>query len=319
MKVYRRMDIGTAKPPLEARQKIKYHLIDVVEPSESFSVGMFLEQTLAAIDDIKSRGKPVIAVGGTALYIKALLQGLFNGPGSDETIRQNLKLRAQAEGLEKLHQELSRIDPEAASRIHQNDAKRIIRALEVFQLTGTPISAFQTQWYQQQSLDVPASNTHDAIRTTNDAQRPMPLPLPASPVHRVPCTVHRAPDSRNWTIIGLRSEKEIESKRINARVKKMIDQGLVDEVKSLLAEDKPLSKQAACAIGYTEIIDYLNGKTSLDDAIELVKKNSRYLAKHQRTWFRSFRNVNWLDLAPDESPDQILQRAMEIIKTETPS
>jgi len=277
MKVYRRMDIGTAKPPKEARQRIKYHLIDIVEPSDSFSVAAFLNAALAAIEQIKSRNKPIIAVGGTALYVKALLQGLFEGPGSDERIRSQLRKRAQDEGLAKLYDELIQVDPITAQRIHQNDAKRIIRALEVYQITGKPISSFQKQWNRR--------NTHDARRKTK----------------------------YDWTIIGLRREKSDTNSRINKRVKKMIADGFVDEVKSLLAEEKPLSKQASCAIGYAEIIEYLSGRKTLEDTIELMKKNTRRLAKGQRTWFKTFQNVHWLDIEPEESPEKILSRALAIV------
>jgi len=273
MKVYRRMDIGTAKPPKEIRSQLPYHLIDVIEPSDSFSVARFLELAHAAIDDIKSRDKPLVAVGGTALYIKALLFGLFEGPGADKKIRNELKTQAQADGLDKLYEQFKKIDPDAAGRISSNDAKRIIRAMEVYKLTGKPISSFQSQWNQS--------------------------------------------SSSNWTIIGLRREKTEESKRINARVKKMIDAGLVDEVKNLLTEEKPISDQARCAIGYAEIIDLLNGQISLDDAIELIKKNTRKLAKAQRTWFKTFKNVHWLNLAPDETIDSILPRAQRTLNNET--
>ncbi len=296
MKVYRRMDIGTAKPPKEARQQIPYHLIDLVEPSDSFNVARFLELADNAIQQIKQKGKNIIAVGGTALYIKALLYGLFDGPGADPQIRAELKARAETDGLEPLHEELKKVDPDSASRVSPNDAKRIIRALEVFKLTGKPISVFQTQWPQEQS--------------------------------------------HNWTIIGLRREKTEESKRINARVKRMIDAGLVDEVKRLLTEDKPLSDQARCAIGYAEIIDHLSaarlpqlggpeanggaggetsplggaGRTTLDDAVELIKKNTRKLAKAQRTWFKTFKDVCWLNLAADEPADQILTRTKHLLE-----
>jgi tRNA dimethylallyltransferase len=286
MKVYRRMNIGTAKPPKEIRDQIPYHLIDVVEPCDSFSVARFLELANAAIKDIQSRNKPachgrlasgesrrVVAVGGTALYIKSLLYGLFEGPGTNEQIRAELKTQAEVEGLQSLYKQLQKIDPDTANKISSNDARRIIRALEVYKLTGQPISRFQQQWN--------ADNKH------------------------------------NWIIIGLRREKPEESKRINARVKKMIDAGLVDEVKKLLAEPKPLSDQARCAIGYAEIIDHLAGKTSLDDAIELIKKNTRKLAKAQRTWFKTFKNVHWLTLAPDETSDQTLSRAKSLLNYET--
>ncbi len=272
MKVYRRMDIGTAKPPQEARQRVKYHLIDIVEPSDSFSVGAFREAALEAMKQIKSRNMPVIAVGGTALYIKALLYGLFEGPGTNQQIRDELKTRAQEQGLAELHHELTKIDPIAAERINPNDSKRIIRALEVHQLTGKPISSLQKQWDRRDAK-------HD------------------------------------WTIIGLRREKTEESKRINSRVKNMIADGFVDEVKALLAEEKPLSRQARCAIGYAEIIEYLNGQISLEEATELIKKNTRRLAKNQRTWFRTFKNVYWLDIEPDESPEKILSRTKIFVES----
>ena len=272
MKVYRRMDIGTAKPPQQARRRIKYHLIDIVEPSDSFSVGAFRDAALGAIEQIKSRNMPVIAVGGTALYIKALLYGLFEGPGTDQQIRAELKARAQAEGLVELYSELTKIDPTAAERINPNDSKRIIRALEVYQLTGKPISSLQKQWDKQETK-------HDS------------------------------------TIIGLRREKTDANGRINKRVKNMIAAGLVDEVKSLLAEEKPLSKQARCAIGYAEIIEYLNGYISLEEATELIKKNTRRLAKNQRTWFKTFKNVHWLDIEPDETPEQILTRTKTFMES----
>ena len=270
MKVYRRMDVGTAKPPKEARAALKYHLIDVVEPSDSFSVGAFLELAYKAIEQIKSRKKPIIAVGGTALYIKALLYGLFEGPGTNEQIRAELRARAQAEGLAQLYRELTKIDPAAADRISPNDSKRIIRALEVYKTTGKPISSLQKQFNAKK------------------------------PVH-------------DWTIIGLRREKIDANNRINRRVKKMIAAGLVDEVRSLLAEEKPLSPQARCAIGYAEIIDYLTGQIGLENATELIKKKTRRLAKNQRTWFKTFKNVHWLDIEPNEPLEKTLDRTKALL------
>jgi len=271
MKVYRRMDIGTAKPPRQARERIKYHLIDVVEPSEAFNVGSFLDLAYDAIEQIKGRKKRIIAVGGTALYMKALLYGLFEGPGSDKQIRAELQAEAENEGLEQLYRQLTEIDPVTAERIGRRDCKRIIRALEVYKITGKPISSLQQQF---------------------DSEKPL----------------------HDWTIIGLRREKSVESSRINQRVKKIIAAGLVDEVKGLLAEEKPLSQQARCAIGYAEIIDYLNGKISLEDTTELIKKNTRRFAKNQRTWFKTFKDVNWLDIAPDELPGKILSRTKTIVE-----
>jgi tRNA dimethylallyltransferase len=266
MKVYRRMNVGTAKPSA-------YHLIDVVEPSEGFSVGRYLELAENAVKDISSRNRPVIFAGGTAMYIKALLYGLFDGAGTDESVRQVLKARIESEGIAAMHTELARKDVAAGQRIHPNDSKRIIRALEVIELTGKPISAHQQQW-----------------------ETPIPRPL------------------ENWTIVGLRREKTDASHRINMRVKRMFDEGLIDEVRALLAEPLPLSQQARCAIGYAEAIEHLAGGPSINETIELVKKNTRKFAKSQRTWFKTFGDVHWLDAGADETSQSLLGRAMAVVR-----
>jgi tRNA dimethylallyltransferase len=206
------------------------------------------------------------------MYIKALLYGIFEGPGSDEKIREKLRSRIAAEGSALLHKKLTEVDPVAAQRIHPNDARRIVRALEVYELTGKAISSFQHQF---------------------DAEN----------------------ISRDFKIIGLRRQKEHASSRINMRVKRMVEEGLVDEVRALLAEDKPLSKQAASAIGYAEMIDHLNGMMSLEKAFEKIKINTRRLAKAQRTWFKTFKDVNWLDIAEDQTTEDILSRTMDMLES----
>jgi tRNA dimethylallyltransferase len=273
MKVYRRMDIGTAKPGLERRRVVKHHLIDVVEPSESFSVGRYVELADQVIEDLQTKQHPIIAVGGTAMYLRALLEGIFDGPAADPKIRQRLKDQAVQIGLDKLHARLAQVDPDSAQRIHPNDLKRIVRALEVYELTGKPISSFHTHF-----------------RSGN----------------------YR----RNWRLIGLRREKEDAAHRINKRVRSMIEMGLVDEVKSLLAEPNGLSKQAAQALGYAEIIEHLQGKMDLDDAVEKIKINTRRLAKAQRTWFRSFQDVCWFDLLPDDPPERSAEAIMNYLPRE---
>jgi tRNA dimethylallyltransferase len=273
MKVYRRMDIGTAKPPLEVRRRLDYHLMDIREPSESFNVRQFLDEAKSATKGIEARGKPAIAVGGTAMYIKALLYGLFEGPGGDLEIRETLRRRQQREGSEPLHAELTEVDPEAASRIHPNDSKRIIRALEVYYLTGRPISTFQQQWTDQ---------------------------TPAQP-------------SGEWFVVGLQRRRDVERRRINARVKRMLEEGLAEEVEALLHKKPPMSEQARSAIGYAEMIEHLEGRISLDRAVELVKRNSRRLAKQQRGWFRRFKGVHWLDIGADEDTQSIFERAKSLV------
>jgi tRNA dimethylallyltransferase len=270
MKVYRRMDIGTAKPSLERRNAVKHHLIDIFEPSESCSAAKFLDLTHQAMENVKSASKPMIAAGGTALYTKTLLYGMFEGPPANEEIRNELKERINLEGTARLHRELAEVDPEAGERIHPNDARRIVRAIEVYKLTGKPISSFQSQFSAEKPLD-------------------------------------------DWKIIGLRRPKEHASSRINLRIKKMVENGLLGEVENLLAEDAPLSKQATAAIGYAEIIDHLNREISLDEAIERIKVNTRRFAKSQRTWFKTFKNVTWLDVEEEETPKNILQRTLQLL------
>lgn len=271
MKVYRRMDIGTAKPSPERRAAVPHHLLDVVEPSEVFSVARFVEHAGAAIDEITGRGRRVLAVGGTALYLKGLIDGLFEGPSADPEIRREIRARAEREGNEALHAELAAVDPESAARIHRNDMRRIERALEVYRLTGSPISALQTQW--------------DCERTRYDCH-----------------------------IVGLRRDKDDHSRRSNARIKRMIEAGLVDEVRGLLAEPVPMSDQARQALGYAEIIDHLQGDVSLTDAIEAIKIHTRQFAKHQRTWFRRFRQARWVDLAEDDAVDAAVLRVREALE-----
>lgn len=288
MQVYRRMDIGTAKPTPAERAAARHHLIDVVEPSESFSVARFVELADAAIADITARGKSVLAVAGTPLYLMGLMYGMFDGPSADESFRAALRERAAREGTPALHVELTATDPAAAARIHPNDLKRIERALEVHRLTGRPLSAMQTQW--------------DAAH----------LRYPA-------------------VVVGIRREKEDTSRRINHRVRQMIDAGLFDEVRSLLGEQRdettpspfkgegrgegaPLSEQARQAVGYAEILAHLRGECSLDDAIEQIKINTRRLAKHQRTWFRKFPMTQWVDVREDEPDESVSRRLLEMIQ-----
>ena len=265
MKVYRRMDIGTAKPPKEQRQQIRHHLIDVVEPSESFSLGQYIERSEQVIESLIAVKRPIIAAGGTAMYIRGLLEGIFDGPPAHAALRQSLKEQAEEHGTAALHERLKRCDPQSAQRIHPNDLKRIIRALEVMELTGKPISSFQTQF-----------------RSGN----------------------YRWP----WTLIALRRDREDAAGRINRRVKQMVAAGLIDEVQSLLAEPAGLSEQAAQAVGYAEIIDYLAGKRTQEQAVEQIKINTRRFAKSQRTWFRSFTGVHWLDLKPDDTVPEVADR-----------
>jgi tRNA dimethylallyltransferase len=273
MKIYRRMDIGTAKPSAEVRAALPHHCLDIVEPSESFNVARYVEYADRAVADIRAASHVPLAVGGTSLYIKALAEGLFDGPAADPDVRRQLLARAESEGLPALHAELAWKDPQAAQRIHPNDAKRIIRALEVHLATGLQISELQHQW-------------------------------------------DTGPCRYDCVMIGLRREKEDLHRRINLRVKKMVDAGLRDEAAGLLAEPAPISPQAAQAVGYAEMFDHLRGRCSLEDAIEAIKINTRKLAKKQRTWHRRWTTVQWIDCRPDDTAEDTAHQILERIRFE---
>ncbi len=275
--VYREMNIGTAKPDAELLAQTPHFLIDIIDPTEFYSAWNFVRDARLLIEQIEQRGNIPLLVGGTMMYYHALENGLNELPQADFAVRARLDAEANKIGWIGMHEKLATVDPASADRIKANDSQRIQRALEVYEITGRPISGFQQQW--------DTHNTQYAIGNT----------------------------THNWTIIGLRREKADAGSRINKRVKKMIASGLVDEVKSLLAEEKPLSKQARCAIGYAEIIEYLAGRSGLEDATELIKKNTRRLAKSQRTWFKTFKNAKWLNIDVEESPEEILKRTKALL------
>lgn len=256
MQVYRHMDIGTAKPSAAERARVPHHLIDLVEPNEDFTVARFVDLADAAIEHARRRGVPLIATGGTPLYYKAVFEGLFDGPGADPSIRDRLNATDPAE----LHERLSQVDPPAAARIHRNDRKRLVRALEIYELTGKPISSFQTAWAEQ-------TTRHEAVR------------------------------------IGLSWDREALNRRINARVRQMMDAGWAEEIRRLLERYGTLSRTASEATGYAELIAYCRGQVALDDAVERIKIATRQLARRQMKWFRRFGRVNWL---PGDQPPQVL-------------
>ena len=249
MTVYRGMDIGTAKPSPAERQEIPHHLLDVVEPDQPFTVARFVEMADAVI---ASATTPLISTGGTPLYYKSLFQGLFDGPPADLDLRQRLL----DQGNVALHAKLQEVDPAAAARIHLNDSKRLVRALEVWELTGQPITYWQQEW------------------STGKLR-------------------HKA------TFVGLLWDKEPLNRRINARVKGMMDAGWLDEVRTLLTRYGTLSQTAAEATGYAELIQHTQGRMTLIDAVEHTKIATRQLARKQMKWFRRFADVRWL---PGDTP-----------------
>lgn len=250
--IFRAMDIGTAKPTKDEQRGIPHHLIDIVDPGDAFTVAHWLDAANAAIDGIRARGAVPIVVGGTHLYIKALLDGMFDGPGADEALRQTLRAMAMAD----LRAELERVDPTAAARIHPNDERRTIRALEVYRLTGTPISAHQRQWDANASGEGGPSSDRVLVAI-------------------------------EWPVDALNT-------RINSRVKDMVARGLVDEVRGLWAAGR-FGAQSREAVGYKQLIEHFERGSAkhptLEDAIEQVKIKTRHVGKAQRTWIRRLRTT----------------------------
>ena len=255
MAVYKGMDVGTAKPTVKEREIAKFHLIDVAEPTKPFSVGDFQRMASDAIDDILLRNPPAIVVGGSGLYIRAAIDGLnLDIPERNEDLRDRLERQAHEYGNEYVHRRLSRVDPVSAERIHPNNLKRVIRAIEIYEATGTPASVF----------------------FDNDARR--------GP---------RYPNAR-W--FGLEMKRDLLYKRIELRVDKMIEEGLIDEVTGLLERGIDPDLPSMQGLGYKEIAGYIRGEYGKDEAISLLKRNTRRFAKRQYTWFRADSRVKWIDV-----------------------
>lgn len=269
MAVYRGIDVLAAKPSASERARAPHHLIDIVEPHETFSVGRYVEVAEGAVRDITIRGRRALFVGGTPLYLKALAEGFFDGPPADHDLRARLSARAAAEGTWRLHSELSARDPTAASRIHPNDLRRIVRALEVLELTGRPISEWQTQF--------------------------------GNPSSRYHCTV-----------IGLRWDRRELYRRIEQRVDEMFERGLIEEVRKLREHQPPVSLSASQALGYREVGLYLEGKISLAEARTLLQTHTRQFARRQLIWFRTFRNIHWVDVSAADTAENVAERIANI-------
>ena len=269
MQVYRRMDIGTAKPFLEERQGIPHHMIDVAEPDEDFSVSRYCEMAGPIVDDIVARGKTAIIAGGTGLYMDSFIKGNDFAPFPSTGCRERLEAQCDEMGMEFMMNMLREIDPEAAERIH--DRKRMIRALEVYQETGETI----TEHNRKTQLIPPKYN-----------------PL--------------------WFGLDFEPRQALYD-RIDLRVDIMLKQGLVEEIRNLLASGIPEKCTAMQAIGYKEFVDALDGRCTIEEAAAQVQQSSRRYAKRQLTWFRRNKAMNWLVRHPGEGAEEILERATRIV------
>ena len=270
MQVYKRMDIGTAKPTKEEMQGIPHHMIDVAEPDEDFSVSRYCCMASPIVDDIVARGKTAIIAGGTGLYMDSLIRGNTFAPFPSTGAREKLEEQADELGMEYMTGWLRRVDPEAAERIH--DRKRILRALEVYLETGETIT--EHNWKTQL------------------------IPPRYSPL---------------W--LGLDFEPRAALyERIDRRVSIMLEQGLVEEIRGLLASGIPEKCTAMQAIGYKEFIAALDGRCTIEEAADEVRKASRHYAKRQLTWFRRNKAMNWLIRRPGQGAGEIIEQARQIIR-----
>ena len=269
MQVYRRMDIGTAKPTLEERQGIVHHMLDVAEPDEDFSVSRYCCMAGPIVDDIVSRGKTAIIAGGTGLYMDSLIKGNDFAPFPSTGMRERLAAQADAQGLDAMFALLQSIDPEAASRIH--DRKRLIRALEVYYETGETITE-----HNRKTQQIPPKYT----------------PL--------------------WLGLDFESRQELYD-RIDLRVSIMLEMGLVEEIRTLLASGISAKCTAMQAIGYKEFVDAMEGRSTIEEAADQVRQSSRRYAKRQLTWFRRNQKMHWLTRSRGEGFDEILAKARQVL------
>lgn len=266
MQIYRYMDIGTAKPTIEERCGIAHHMIDIINPDEKFSVAQYVDAAHKLAEEISSRGKLPIVVGGTGLYIKSLVDDVdFLENDNDTSIRNELEKTASEKGIDFLVDELKSFDPTSAERIHKNNVRRIIRAIEFYRMTGIPISAHQEETKKKESRYFP---------------------------------VMMAIDTNRAALYN----------KINMRVDMMIEQGLVDEVKRLCDMGYANAMLSMQGIGYKEILEYLRGEASLDEATEKIKLGTRHYAKRQLTWFNRDERITWIPYG-----DNLFEQAAELL------
>ena len=275
MQVYRHMDIGSAKVTPEEMDGVSHHLIDVLEPEEEFNVVVFQKLAKEALTGIYERGHIPIIVGGTGFYIQALLYDIdFTENDGDTAIRRELEKLAQTQGAGCLHQMLQEIDPESAAAIHQNNVKRVIRAIEFYRQTGKKISLHNEQEREKQS-------------------------------------------PYQFLYYVLDTDRKTLYERIDRRVDLMMEHGLVDEVKHLADMGCTRDMVSMQGLGYKEILDYLSGEITLEEAVYILKRDTRHFAKRQITWFKRERDVRWLELEQFQNDrKKVLEHILDEIEGE---
>ncbi|AFH62181.1 tRNA (adenosine(37)-N6)-dimethylallyltransferase MiaA [Paenibacillus caseinilyticus] len=255
MQVYRGMDIGTAKASPEELAEVPHHMIDIHDPDHPFSVAEFQERSRALIEEISGRGRLPFIVGGTGLYVESVCYDFkFSESGSDEAFREEQQAYADTYGPEALHERLRAVDPASADRLHPNDVRRVIRALEIYHVTG-----------ERQSEQLEAQGRKES-----------PYEL---------------------CIVGLTMDRALLYKRIEERIDIMMRQGLLEEVRGLMERGYDEAVVSMQALGYKEIVGHLQGHYSLEEAVELLKRDTRRFAKRQLSWFRHMKDIAWVDVS----------------------
>jgi tRNA dimethylallyltransferase len=267
--IYKELSIGTAKPNENDLKKVKHHFINHISLIEKYDVGKFVKEANEIINQLHSENKIPIVVGGSGLYVNSLLYGIFEGPSADENIRQELEKELQENGIESLLEKLRKFDLETYEKIDKKNPRRIIRALEVYYLTGRPISQLQKEKNQKSDFEN--------------------------------------------LVFGLQWERKKLYERINQRVDEMINAGLVYEVKEILSKFGEDVNIALQTVGYKEVIEFLKGKISYDEMIELIKKNTRRYAKRQLTWFKKDKNIRWIEIQLEEDFNKVAKQIINKI------
>lgn len=268
MQVYRKMNIGTAKIEQSEMQGVRHHLIDILDPGEEFNVVLFKRYALETMEDIYSRGKIPVIVGGTGFYIQALLYDIdFEDNDNDMSYREELQRLAAEKGNSYIHDMLSKVDPESAEKIHENNVKRVIRALEFYRKTGMKISE----------------------HNETEAQKESPY---------------------NFEYFVLNDDRSKLYDRIDRRIDIMLEQGLEAEVRQLVSEGYSRDLVSMQGLGYKEIIDYIQGRCSFDEAVYTLKRDTRHFAKRQITWFKREKHVTWVNKNEYDSESCILEYMM---------
>ena len=264
MQIYKGIEILSSQPQPSVRKKVPHHLLAFISPRKEYNVSRYIRDANKKVKSIIKKGKLPLFVGGTGLYMATIIDGIFKDSGKDEALRKKLYKQSKTHGVGFLHARLTKIDPVAASRIHPNDTKRIIRALEVFETTGKPISQLQKEKSGGLSEDY------------------------------------------DIKIFCLNLKRSALYRRIEKRVDVMFKRGILEEVKKLLS--MPLSKTASYAIGIRELEGYFAGRYDLEEAKELIKRNTRLYAKRQLTWFRKDKRIEWVEIGDKEKSSVTVER-----------